>query len=294
MLLFYITRETYAPVLEKILKYRITHPKDVPTTWAEKLSPRRILHDLGWMKEMVSADDAREVFGKTFSRPFRLLFTNPVQFIFCAYYSYIYGIIYLFLVSVPLLYGEPPFNRPGLFSYEWPKGVLSLAYVGLGCGSLSAATFAAIYQDKIYKYFKKRNGGEGRPEYRLVITQIGMIVMPVGLFIFGWTAEAKTHWIGPQIGEVFVLFGLTLAFNSTQNFIVDAFFPYSAAGIAGATTMRSIVACVMPIFSPDLFVNLGWGWGGTLLGCIALLAIPAPAVMFIWGKRLRERFKFDG
>ena len=81
---------------------------------------------------MVSRDDAKATFSRAFSRPPRLLLTNPVCLIFSAYYAYIYSIIYLFLVCVPLLYGSPPFARDGLFSYHWPQSTLSLAYVGLG------------------------------------------------------------------------------------------------------------------------------------------------------------------
>lgn len=97
---------------------------------------------------MVSVDEAKQVFRTAFSRPPRLLFTNPVCFLFSLYYSYIYGkyqmgsshknsdittgIIYLCLVTIPLLFGGPPFDRPGLFSYEWPKGLISLSYLGLG------------------------------------------------------------------------------------------------------------------------------------------------------------------
>ena len=74
--------------------------------------------------------------------------------------------------------------------------------------------------------------------------------------------------------------------------------------------MRSVVACVVPIFAPDLFGNLGWGIGSTILACVGAVAIPAPAIvrllhmsvrsrltdpqMFIWGKQLREKYKFDG
>lgn len=42
------------------------------------------------------------------------------------------AIIYLFLVSVPLMFGSPPFNRAGLFSYQWSPATLSLSYLGLG------------------------------------------------------------------------------------------------------------------------------------------------------------------
>ncbi|GFZ42665.1 hypothetical protein JCM24511_00382 [Saitozyma sp. JCM 24511] len=284
--------ETNAAVIEKKLTYRVRHPISNPTNLAQRLSPSRWIHDLGWMAAMVSGDDAKQVFGRAFSRPPRLLFTNPVCAIFSAYYAYIYAIIYVFLVSVPLCFGSPPFSKDGLFSYSWPQGTLSLSYVGMAIGFAIAATTAANAQDRIYKYLSKKNDGRGEPEYRLVMTQTGMCLMPIGLFIFGWTANAEVHWIAPQIGMCVVAIGLMLAFNSIQNFIVDAFFPYSAAGIASATALRSVFACIIPIFAPDLFHNLGWGWGGSLLALVSLVAVPAPLVMFKYGKRLRERYKF--
>ena len=42
---------------------------------------------------------------------------------------------------------------------------------------------------------------------------------------------------------------------------------------------RSVTACILPEFAADMFANLGWGWGGTLLALVALLAVPAPAVV---------------
>ena len=78
-------------VLEKKLKYQISHPISDARSLREKISPSRILHNLGWMSAMVSTAEAKQVFGRAFSRPPRLLFTNPVCFLFSAYYSYIYG-----------------------------------------------------------------------------------------------------------------------------------------------------------------------------------------------------------
>lgn len=43
-----------------------------------------------------------------------------------------------------------------------------------------------------------------------------------------------------------------------------------------------------------MFAKLGWGWGGTLIALLAAIAIPAPAIMFKYGQRLRERYKFEG
>ncbi|KAL0252407.1 hypothetical protein I308_101798 [Cryptococcus tetragattii IND107] len=289
ILMVLFLRETYAPAIQKIMTYRVTHPLSLATS-----SRRHCLPDMTWMTAMVSKEDAKTVYVRAFSRPPRLLFTNPVAFAFSLYYAYVYGIIYLFLVALPLLYGKPPFSQPILFSYKWPLATMGLPYISMGLGFISAVVIASQCQDRIYKHLSKLNGDKGQPEYRLVLTQIGMCIMPIGLFIFGWTAQAEVHWMGPFMGQAVMGIGLMLAFNTIQNFFVDAFYPYSAAAVAGATAARSVVACIMPLFTTTMFVKLGWGWGGTLIACIAIVGIPAPMIMFFFGQRLREHYAFQG
>nr|XP_019050254.1 hypothetical protein I302_00680 [Kwoniella bestiolae CBS 10118]OCF29184.1 hypothetical protein I302_00680 [Kwoniella bestiolae CBS 10118] len=285
ILLIAVMRETYAPVIQKILVYESMHTSSSdphPSKLSEAPRSRsgisKLLPDLSWMPAMVSKSEMLSVYGKAFSRPPRLLFTNPVAFAFSMYYAYLYGLIYLFLTTIPLLFGSPPFSDEGLFTYGWPQGTLPLSYLGLGLGFCSAAIVAANNQDRIYKSLSRRNGDKGQPEYRLVLTQTGMIIMPIGLFIYGWTADSHTHWIAPIIGQYIIGIGLILPFNTIQNFLVDAFHPYSAAAIAGATLARSIVACILPLFATEMFVKLDWGWGNTLLACVAILGVPCPLV----------------
>lgn len=121
-----------------------------------------------------------------------------------------------------------------------------------------------------------------------------MLVFPTGLLIWGWTAQAQAHWIGPVIGSAIFAFGLMLAFNATQNWIVDSFYPYSAAAMAAATIIRSFAGCVLPIFADSLLIKLDYGLGGTVLALISMLAIPAPYFLFFHGKYLRERYPFNG
>jgi hypothetical protein len=189
------------------------------------------------MKEMVSRKELVVVFGRAFSRPPRLMFGNPVALIFSIYYAYLYGIIYVFLVSAPLLFGAPPFVVPSLFHYNWPQYTLGFSYTGLAIGFFLAAATAAICSDRIYQYLSRKHGNDGEPEYRIIICQLGMFIMPAGLFMYGWTAHAEVHWMAPMVAMALVSYGLMVAFSSIQNFLVDAFFPYSAAAIAGATAV---------------------------------------------------------
>ncbi|GAA5909400.1 hypothetical protein JCM6882_000972 [Rhodosporidiobolus microsporus] len=279
----FLMRETYGPVCERAWRAKREAERE-GKGGVEKEGRKELA------KAKPSKGQAREVIKRTFTRPPRMLM-NPVCTLFSTYYAYVYSIIYVFLVSLPLLFDihNPP---TGIFSYNWPAGTAGLPYIGLGIGFLSAAFTAATFQDRIYKALSRRYGNNGEPEYRLVITQLGMLIFPAGLFIWGWTAQSQTHWIGPVIGSCIFAYGLMLAFNSIQNFIVDAFFPYSAAAMSVATLLRSITGTVLPIFAPRMFINLGYGWGGTLLALVTLPAVPAPVILFLMGGRLRERWKF--
>lgn len=176
VLLALLTHETYAPyvlfssanlsVIVRKLQYQIKHPMP-EATGISRLSPIRFFHSLAWMKVMVTGSQAKEAFRLAFSRPPRLLFLNPVAFIFSTYYAYVYGILYLFVVSLNLMFGKAPYAKEGLFSYQWPQATLGLSYTGMAIGFWGAAATAATQQNRIYSYLSKRNGDEGRPEYRV-------------------------------------------------------------------------------------------------------------------------------
>jgi len=52
------------------------------------------------------------------------------------------------------------------------------------------------------------------------------------------------------------------------------------------------VGAGFPLFSRQMFNNLGIQWAGTLLGCLAAAMVPIPVCFYIFGKRLRQKSKF--
>ena len=42
----------------------------------------------------------------------------------------------------------------------------------------------------------------------------GAVAIPIGLFIYGWTAQYEIHWIVPIIATSFPGFGVVLTFVS--------------------------------------------------------------------------------
>ena len=67
----------------------------------------------------------------------------------------------------------------------------------------------------------------------------------------------------------------------------------SAASVFAANTiLRSAVGAAFPLFARQMFDDLGVQWAGTLLGCLALVMVPIPAIFMIYGSRLRAKSKF--
>lgn len=53
-----------------------------------------------------------------------------------------------------------------------------------------------------------------------------------------------------------------------------------------------MVAAGFPLFSRQMFENMGIQWASTLLGSLALVLVPIPIFFYVFGRRLRMRSKF--
>ena len=66
----------------------------------------------------------------------------------------------------------------------------------------------------------------------------------------------------------------------------------AASAIAANTFCRSMVAASFPLFSRQMFENMGIQWAATLLGCLAAILVPIPVAFWFFGKWLRMKSKF--
>jgi hypothetical protein len=75
---------------------------------------------------------------------------------------------------------------------------------------------------------------------------------------------------------------------SIQAYSVDAFTLYAASALAANTVTRSVMAAVLPLAAPKMYATLGYGWGNSLLGFLALAMAPIPYVLLSYGERIRK------
>ncbi|KZT23791.1 MFS general substrate transporter [Neolentinus lepideus HHB14362 ss-1] len=280
-LLFIVSVETYKPVIQRqVMKQELEKAYG-------KIGKR------AWGFAIVGPDEkgqaAKGLYSKALSRPFRLLTTNPTCVVLGTFLAYVYGMLYLLLTSLPLLYRN---GQGRLFSYNFST-ISGLCYLGLAIGFIVASTMTAYGSTRLYNHLVKVNG-EHRPEYRLLPMTAGMIILPIGLLMYGWSAHQHNFFMVPIIGNAFVAMGIFVTFQSIQVYLVDAFSPYSASAIAAATLLRCCAGCGLPLFGKQMFKALGYGWAATVLALATVPAIPIPLILYKYSRSLRERFPFHG
>ncbi|KIV95933.1 hypothetical protein, variant 1 [Exophiala mesophila] len=158
--------------------------------------------------------DFRELITKNFSRPIRLLITEPIILAITIYMSFIYGLLYLFLTAYPLVFQGVHHFRPG---------VSGLPFFGMVVGIFIVAGYI-IFTSRQYNKKLEANGGIPIPEWRLPPVIVGGVLFAIGLFWFGWSGyKQSVHWIVPTLSGLFTGFGLLAIFIQCFNYIIDSY-----------------------------------------------------------------------
>ena len=215
------------------------------------------------------------------TRSFQMLFTQPIVIILALYNAYAFGLMYLVLSTFTVL-----FER----TYDQSTGIAGLNYISIGLGLFVGAPLCGKGMDIIYRKLKARNPEHvGKPEYRMPILLPFSILVIVGVFIYGWTAEYAVHWIAPNIGAAIFAGGTLASFQSATTYIVDAYSIHAASALAAVGVLRSLAGFGFPLFAPAMYEALGYGWGNSVLGFAGVaIGIPTPFLLYIYGERLRK------
>ncbi|PYH88016.1 MFS multidrug transporter [Aspergillus ellipticus CBS 707.79] len=266
LLVFY--KETYAPAL---LMNKAATVRRQTRNWGIHAKQDEVEIDL---KELITVN---------FSRPFRMLFTEPIVFLVTLYMSFIYGLMYALLAAYPVVFQE---------IHGMNLGVGSLPFIGLIIGEFLGGAFVLMSQNS-YTRKLRANNDVPIPEWRLPPAIVGGIAFTIGLFWYGWTGWTRSiHWMAPTASGVFTGFGIYCIFLQCFNYLIDSYLQFAASVFAANTILRSAVGACFPLFARQMFVNLGVQWAGTLLGCLAAIMIPIPLGFILYGPALRRKSNF--
>ena len=222
----------------------------------------------------------RELFKHSIIRPSKMLICCPIVTVMCMYVAVLYGILYLLFATYSFVFREV---------YGFTTSAAGLVFIAGGIGTLLGLFYVGNFSDRTLKN-RAAAGKRITPEDRLppIITVPGSLAFPIGLFVYGWSVEAHVHSIIPQIGTAITGFGSILIFIGIQTYLVDAFVEHAASVVGANAVLRGTAGALIPLSGLDMYNALGWGWGNSLLGFIALVFAPMPWVFGLYGAKIRN------
>jgi multidrug resistance protein len=215
------------------------------------------------------------------SRPFHLLFTEPILFSFSLWVSFSWAVLYLTIAAIPLVFHE-------VYSLTVPES--STIFASLSVGAL-AYTPLAIVQDKWaeksdFLRFRERKKS---PEYRLFFASVESLLLPLGLFWFGWSARPDFSPAVPAAGLGIASMGIFSIYLATFNYLADVYGPYASSALAAQSFCRNVAGGVLPLLTSAMFHRLGIGAAISVLGGIGLALGVVPWILLCWGKVIRHK-----
>jgi MFS family permease len=215
-------------------------------------------------------------------RPWVLLFREPIVLLTSIYMAILYGTLYMLFAAFPIVFQQ---HR------GWSPGVGGLAFLGVAVGMIFSVIYSFI-DNKRYARAVAAAGGLAQPEARLPPAIIGSVLLPVGLFWFAWTNGTDIHWIVSIAASGFFGAGLVLVFLSLLNYIIDSYVVFAASALAANSVLRSLFGMAFPLFTADMYRNLGIHWASTIPAFLALACLPFPFLFWKFGLSIRQRCKY--
>ena len=264
--------ETFAPVLLKRRAARLRKETGNPNITTEQELFKRKLSDIVVetlirpFREFLFVTLGTDAVANT--PPLEMLVTEPILLLMSMYIALIYGLLYAFFFSFPVVFAE---------EYGFDDGHAGLTFCSVLIG-LAIALFVTPQVEKDYQKRAQAKGGRADPEDRLVGMMLGCWFVPISLFIFGWTSPPTVqpgggNWVGPVSSGIPFGFGMVIIYFSANAYLIDAFPGYVASALAAKTVIRSGSGAAMPLFIEAMYHNLGNGWAASTWAFISLAMV---------------------
>jgi hypothetical protein len=153
--------------------------------------------------------------------------------------SVILGSLYLAFQAFPIIFGQ---------IHHFNMQTTGLSFLGIGIGIIIAVPLCVWCNRGVTRNAKARGHTQLPIEDRLILAQIGGILVPLGLWILAFTTYPNVHWIAPIIASMIFGMGLYMVFVSVFTYLVVAYRPIAASAMASNSAMRYGFAAAFPLY----------------------------------------------
>lgn len=182
--------ETYAPVLrcQRAKKQGLSVP------------PSSVPAGLAGLRQIITI---------TLTRPLAMLVREPIVLLCSLYSSLNFAVLFSFLTSIPLIYGQ---------DYGFTPGQAGLVFIGIAVGcALGGMTLVLLDAHTLRLHVRLSNVDPSPPERMIWGAIVGGPLMPAALFWFAWTARPGIHWISSVLATGLFGFSNILIFVRCPN-----------------------------------------------------------------------------
>lgn len=164
----------------------------------------------------------------------------------------------------------------------------------LWIGLIVAELASYAFNDRLALWICKRGDGTWKPEYRLHCLWIpGLILLPVGLGIFGAALEYHLHYMVLAFGAFLVTVAAMALVPTTTNYVCECFVNRTTEAACIMGFYRLIFGLTVPFFIDAWIAAVGVGW---VFGIAAFLSIGLfPCIMLLmWKGHEIRQYTFSG
>ena len=164
-----------------------------------------------------------------------MLITEPVVFFFSLWAAFSWAVLYLQFSSVPLVFKtNHNFNiqeSGAVFTCMTPSHTSQSTKLTTSaiCVGIIIITTISIYQEQIAKHFVTI---PQTAERRIYFACAQSVLLPIGLFWFGWTSYPSIPWIVPTLAVGCAAMGIFSVYLAVFNYLADTYHRYASSAIA--------------------------------------------------------------
>lgn len=219
---------------------------------------------------------------QSFTFPLKLLVTESIVFWFSAWVSFAWAILYLQFVSVGITFRDV---------YDFGNAQVGAVYTTVVVGAVISGA-ACYLLDELFR--KEMPARMATPEGRLLSSCFLSVLLPIGLFLFGWTANPRISWAAPAIAIGLCTVGIFSIYLAVFNYLADTYQRYSSSAHAAQSMCRNLLAGIFPLIGDIILRNLRYSGAGSLLGALGLVLTSIPWLLLVFGEKIRARSPFAG
>lgn len=232
----------------------------------------------------VKADEERASLAKSIGislyRPFYLLFTEPVVFFFSLWISFAWAVLYLTFGAIPLVFTA---------SHNFTLSQNGAVFSAISIAAIISTIIAIVAENMTKKRFPQISS---TPEGRLYIACFQSVLLPVGLFWFGWSSFPSVPWIVPALAIGCATMGIFSIYLAVFNYLADTYHRYASSALAAQSFCRNMLGGVFPLVTTQMFNAMTFQGAGSFLGGVGTVLTLVPFILLFFGPKIRARSKF--